>query len=82
MRVATLVIETAFGDDDIELARISRHLSPTLLGGELAQFTQPADVYITHVKPGEMEVAMAEIARLQLPHRILQLAAGQVLRVG
>ena len=82
MRVATLVIETAFGDDDIELARISRHLSPTLLGGELAQFTQPADVYITHVKPGEMDVAMAEIARLQLPHRILQLAAGQVLRVG
>lgn len=82
MRVAALVIETAFGDDDIELARISRHLSPTLLGGELAQFTQPADVYITHIKPGELDVAMAEIGALQLPHRIFQLATGQVMSVG
>ena len=82
LRVATLVIETAFGDDDIELARISRHLSPTLLGRELAQFDQPAQVFITHIKPGEMDVAMAEIARLQLPHRIQQLAAGQLMRVG
>ena len=82
MRVATLVIETAFGDDDIELARISRHLSPALLGAELAQFTQPADVYITHVKPGEMEAAMAQIGRLDTPHRIQRLAAGQLMRVG
>ncbi len=55
MRVHTLVIETAFGDEDIELARISRHLSPTLLREELAQLGQPADVYITHIKPGELD---------------------------
>jgi len=28
MRVATLIIETAFGDEEIALARVSRHLSP------------------------------------------------------
>jgi cAMP phosphodiesterase len=81
MRVATLVIETAFGDEEIELARISRHLSPALLREELAQLEQPADIYITHIKPGELEVVMAEIGRLDTPHRIRQLAAGQVMHI-
>jgi hypothetical protein len=82
MRVATLVIETAFGDDDLELARISRHLSPALLRKDLAQLDQPAEVFITHIKPGELEAVMAEIGRLDTPHRIHQLAAGQVMRLG
>jgi len=82
MRVATLVIETAFGDEDIELARISRHLSPALLGKELAQLDQPADIFITHIKPGELDAVMAEIGRLDTPHRIRQLAAGQLMHVG
>ncbi len=82
MRVATLVIETAFGDEDIELARISRHLSPALLCKELAQLDQPADIFITHIKPGEMDAVMAEIGRLDTRHRIRQLVAGQVMQVG
>jgi ribonuclease BN (tRNA processing enzyme) len=82
MRVATLVIETAFGDEEIEIARVSRHLSPALLGRELAQLDQPADIYITHIKPGELDVVMAEIGRLDTPHRIRQLVAGRVMRVG
>ena len=82
LRVHTLVIETAFGDDEIELARLSRHLSPALLGHELASFGQACDIYITHIKPGELDDVMAEIGRLDTPHRIRQLAAGQVMRVG
>ena len=82
LRVATLVIETAFGDEEIELARISRHLSPALLGRELAQLHQPAEIFITHIKPGELDVVMAEIGRLDTPHRIRQLAAGQLMHVG
>jgi ribonuclease BN (tRNA processing enzyme) len=81
MRVDTLIIETAFGDEEMELARVSRHLSPALLARELAQLDQPAAIYITHIKPGELEVVMAEIARLETPHRIRQLVAGQVMRV-
>jgi ribonuclease BN (tRNA processing enzyme) len=77
--VAALVIETAFRDDEIELAHISRHLSPALLGDELAQLTRPTDVYITHIKPGEMDAVMSEIAALPTRHRVHGLASGQVI---
>jgi ribonuclease BN (tRNA processing enzyme) len=82
MPVATLVIETAFGNDEIELARISRHLCPSLLHEELARFRQPADVYITHVKPGELDAVMSEIGGLGGQHRIHALVAGQLMPVG
>ena len=82
MKVAHLVIETAFSDEERQLARISRHLCPTALGHELAQLEGSVDVHITHIKPGESEAVMAEIGRLGSPHRIHALVAGQVMRVG
>ena len=82
MKVAHLVIETAFSDEERQLARISRHLCPAALGHELAQLEGSVDVHITHIKPGESEAVMAEIGRLGSPHRIHALVAGQVMRVG
>ena len=82
MKVAHLVIETAFSDEERQLARISRHLCPTVLGSELAQLAGSVDVHITHIKPGELEAVMTEIGRLGTPHRIHALAAGQVIRLG
>ena len=79
MRVAHLIIETAFSDEERQLARISRHLCPAALGHELAQLAGSVDVHITHIKPGEVEAVMAEIGRLGTPHRIHSLAAGQVM---
>jgi ribonuclease BN (tRNA processing enzyme) len=79
MTVAHLVIETAFGDDERQLARISRHLCPAALGHELQHLKGSVDVHITHVKPGELESVMTEIGRLGSPHRIRALAAGEVM---
>ncbi len=79
MKVAQLVIETAFGDDERQLARISRHLCPAALGHELQGLAGSVDVYITHIKPGESEAVMSEIAKLGTPHRIHTLEAGQVM---
>lgn len=76
MRVAQLVIETAFGDDEIALAGISQHLCPALLAEELKHLGQPAEVCITHIKPGEVNAVMAEIAALGLAHRVRALATG------
>ena len=82
MKVTHLVIETAFSDEERELAGISRHLCPTSLGQELAQLAGSVDVHITHIKPGEMKAVMTQIGRLGTGHRIHALAAGQVMRIG
>lgn len=79
--VSHLVIETAFGDDERQLARISRHLCPTTLSRELAQLGGSVEVLITHIKPGELDAVMSEIGAMQSPHRICALQAGQILAI-
>lgn len=59
-----LIIETAFSDKDRTLAELSKHLCPSMLGEELAKLTRPAEVYITHLKPSEIELTMQEIEEL------------------
>lgn len=79
MQVASLVIETAFRDEELALARLSQHLCPSELRAELAHLRSPADVYITHIKPGEVDAVMSEIGAQGSPHRISTLATGQVM---
>jgi ribonuclease BN (tRNA processing enzyme) len=73
------VIETAFRDEEHALATVSQHLCPQMLAQELAQFTQPTEVYITHIKPGELDTVMSQIGAQNGPHRIHALVSGQVL---
>jgi len=80
--LAALVIETAFRDDERALAAASRHLCPSQLARELAQLAAPADVYITHIKPGDVEAVMSEIGALALAHRVRALVSGQTMRLG
>ncbi len=56
-----LIIETAFCNREKDLAVASKHLCPSLLATELGKFTRKADIYITHLKPGEVELTMREI---------------------
>lgn len=82
IKLAHLVIETAFGNDEQALAQISHHLCPAALGEELMKLpgdTSGLQVHITHIKPGEFDAVMAEIAALGLPHHISPLRAGQIL---
>jgi ribonuclease BN (tRNA processing enzyme) len=81
MTVAHLVIETAFSDDERQLARISRHLCPAALGHELGSLKGSVNVHITHIKPGEVDSVMQEVANLVTPHRIAALQAGQMIEL-
>lgn len=56
-----LIIETAFPDKEREVAVASKHLCPSMLATELAQLQRPAEILITHLKPGESELTMQEI---------------------
>ena len=92
--VAMLVIETAFSNRESALAKRSQHLSPDSLAHELASIPlgKRYPIYITHTKPAETELIMAEIARFNgsgnlgevgAPGRydIRWLTAGQVFEV-
>ena len=57
-----LIIETAFSNEEKEIAILSKHLCPTMLEEELKKMRHAPEIYITHLKPGEIEKTMAEIA--------------------
>ena len=56
-----LIIETAFRNREKDLAVASKHLCPSMLVEELTKLERSAEVFITHLKPGEVEVTMQEI---------------------
>ena len=86
--VAMLVIETAFSNREQALAKLSLHLSPQTLANELdfIHRSKKYPIYITHTKPFETELIMAEIQRFDqttpggnnVVHDIRWLRAGQV----
>lgn len=57
-----LIIETAFPNRERALAEVSQHLCPEMLAEELARLERPAEIYISHLKPGDIEATMREIA--------------------
>ncbi len=87
MNVAALVIETAFSNREKELARRSLHLSPNVLADELDCIDKGKSfpIFITHTKPAETELIMAEIQKFDqtqpfgpnVTHDIRWLRAGQ-----
>lgn len=77
-----IVIETAFRNGEQQLAHASRHLCPATLAPELAALPPAAEVWITHIKPGETDAVMAEVAALTGGRRVRALHGGQVLAVG
>lgn len=81
MPLHTLVIETAFSDEEQVLAEVSKHLYPAALVRELSNLRHPEDVQIciTHVKPGEMEAILEGIAAAGPQFRVRPLTAGDRL---
>ncbi len=89
--VSMLVIETAFSNRESELARRSLHLSPQVLAQELENIDgdKSYPIYITHTKPAETELIMAEIKRFDqtqpagrhIAHDIHWLRAGDILEI-
>ncbi|MFZ5502151.1 MAG: 3',5'-cyclic-nucleotide phosphodiesterase [Pseudomonadota bacterium] len=73
-----LIIETAFSDAEKELAILSKHLCPALLADELAKLTRKPEIFITHLKPGEVEVTIRQIEAAVQGHRPKMLLNNQL----
>jgi ribonuclease BN (tRNA processing enzyme) len=91
LNVAMLVIETAFSNRERDLAKRSLHLSPNVLANELDCIAKDKHypIYITHTKPAETELIMAEIQRFDqtqpfgpnVTHDIRWLRVGQEFEI-
>ena len=87
LEVAALVIETAFSNRESNLARRALHLAPSSLAEELDCIDKGKrfPIFITHTKPAETDLIMAEIQRFDqtqpfgpnVAHDIRWLHAGQ-----
>lgn len=77
-----LIIETAFSNSEITLAKRSKHLCPSLLVTELGKLKhQNIEIFITHLKPSEGESIMQEIAESYLTMPIQALNKHQVFNL-
>jgi cAMP phosphodiesterase len=56
-----LVVETAFPNAEYELAVVSKHFCPSMLAEDLLKLKLEPEIYITHLKPGEVDLIMQEI---------------------
>lgn len=57
-----LIVETAFSNSERRLAELSKHLCPSMLANELQKLESQPEIFITHLKPGQIELTMREIA--------------------
>jgi ribonuclease BN (tRNA processing enzyme) len=73
-----LIIETAFCNRERELAIASKHLCPSMLAEELTKLQRSPDIFITHLKPGEIELTMEEIERCAGQFKPMMLQNNQV----
>ena len=74
-----LLIETAFCNREAPLAVLSKHLAPNMLLQELQKLERKVDLYITHLKPGEIELTMNEVLSEVAAWRPRMLQRNQVL---
>ena len=73
-----LIIETAFCNRERALAIASKHLCPTMLAEELSKLQRSPGIFITHLKPGEIELTMEEVEQCAGHFRPLMLQNNQV----
>lgn len=72
-----LIMETAFSNDEKQLAVLSKHLCPSLLVEELQKLQGSPEIYITHLKPGEVELTMNQIEQSVKDHVVKMLLNNQ-----
>lgn len=75
----SLMIDVAFTDEDDELARVSRHFTPELLGRELRKLRHKPTLYLTHHKPGCEEDIARQTRKALKGWRYKHLRRGDVI---
>lgn len=77
----TLIVETAFSDNERDLAMRSKHLCPSLLRDELAKLRSRPEILLTHLKPGESELVLHQVEALVRDFAIRPLRQGEIIEL-
>lgn len=76
-----LIIDVSFTDESEELARLSGHLTPSLLAQQIQQLTTKSRIAITHLKPGVEDIITQQCYELLLQHQVDRLKHGEVINL-
>ena len=74
-----LIVECAFSNREERLAELSKHLCPKILASELQKLERDCEIYITHLKPGQIELTMEELESCLGDYRPRMLQNNQVI---
>ena len=80
-RLDLLIVETAFCNADLAISRLAKHYCPSLLAEDLIKLRHRPEIYITHNKPGEEEVILAECIEALGDRKPRRLISGEVLKL-
>ena len=81
-RVDFMVLESAFANHDLELAKLAHHFCPSLLAEDLKKFRHNPRIGISHLKPGQEALIMQECHVAFGEHRDLcQLSSNDLFQI-
>jgi ribonuclease BN (tRNA processing enzyme) len=77
-----MIIETAFGDEEQELAELARHYCPSLLAADLKKLDHSTTIGISHLKPGaESSIFQQCCDAVENRHILRHLNSGDVFQI-
>lgn len=76
-----LIVECAFADADLALARLAGHYCPRLLAADLAKLRHRPAVHLSHFKPGDEAVILEECRRAMPERELAALNGGEVFEL-
>jgi hypothetical protein len=77
-----MIIETAFDNAEIELAKLARHYCPSLLAEDLKKLRHNVSIGISHLKPGDEATIYQQCCdAVESRHTLCRLNSGDVFRI-
>jgi len=80
-RLDMLIVETAFSNADLVISLLAKHYCPSLLAADLMKLRHRPEIYITHNKPGEEEMILAECNAALAGYKLRRLISGETLMI-
>lgn len=77
-----MIIETAFSEEEVELAKLAKHYCPGLLAQDLEKLKHNVKIGISHLKPGDEQHIFQQCRdKINNKHVLCHLASGDSFQI-